>query len=135
MVWRHPLEALGFDASAAQAAPWALLIMSALSLAVLVCLVLSPAMYARRFMNQVRELYGTPDKLVMVYRFYDDVIRTESTSGAKMAVQYSQIIRVKETKRLILFRRKAKMIDMLDKAKFTRGDLPGLRAFFTGKKP
>ncbi len=101
----------------------------------LVCLVLSPAMYARRFMNQVRELYGTPDKLVMVYRFYDDVIRTESTSGAKMAVQYSQIIRVKETKRLILFRRKAKMIDMLDKAKFTRGDLPGLRAFLQEKNP
>ena len=76
---------LGFDEYAAQATPLAIL-MSALCLTMFACLVLSPAIYARRFMTQVREMYGTPDKLIMVYRFYDDVIRTESTSGAKMEV-------------------------------------------------
>ena len=125
---------LGFDEYAAQAIPWVVL-MSALCVAVLVCLVFSPAMYARRFMIQVREMYGTPDKLIMVYRFYDDAIRTESTSGAKMEVKYGQIVRVKETEHLILFRRRGKMMDMLDKTKFIRGDLLGLRASLQEKIP
>lgn len=66
---------------------------------------------------------------------FEDKIRTEGTTGAKMEVEYGQILRVKETEHLILLKRKKNLVHMLEKDKFIRGDLPGFRAFLMEKIP
>lgn len=124
----------GFTEYAAQMIPWAIY-WTALLLAVVAVWYFMPVLYARRYMSQVREMYGGFKVVAITYRFYEDKIRTEGTTGAKMEVEYGQIIRVKETEHLILLKRKKNLVHMLAKDKFTRGDLPGLHAFLLEKIP
>ena len=124
----------GFAEYAAQMIPWAIY-WTALLLAVVAVWYFMPVLYARRYMNQVREMYGGLNEVAIVYHFYEDRIRTEGTTGAKMEVEYGQIIQVKETEHLILLKRKKNLVHMLEKDKFTRGDLPGLHAFLLEKIP
>ena len=124
----------GFAEYAAQMIHWAIYWTALLLLDVAVWYFM-PALYARRYMNQVREMYGGPNEVAIVYHFYEDRIRTEGTTGAKMEVEYGQIIQVKETEHLILLKRKKNLVHMLEKDKFTRGDLPGLHAFLLEKIP
>ena len=124
----------GFAEYAVQMIPWAIY-WTALLLAVVAVWYFMPALYARRYMNQVREMYGGFKEVAIAYRFYEDKIRTEGTTGTKMEVEYGQIIRVKETEHLILLKRKKNLVHMLEKDKFIRGDLPDFRAFLMEKMP
>jgi len=124
----------GFAEYAAQMIPWAIY-WTALLLAVVAVWYFMPALYARRYMNQVREMYGGFKEVAIAYRFYEDKIRTEGTTGTKMEVEYGQIIRVKETEHLILLKRKKNLVHMLEKEKFIRGDLTDFRAFLMEKMP
>jgi len=124
----------GFSEYATQMIPWAIY-WTALLLAVVAVWYFMPVLYARRYMNQVREMYGGFKVVAITYRFYEDKIRTEGTTGAKMEVEYGQIIRVKETEHLILLKRKKNLVHMLEKDKFIRGDLTDFRAFLMEKMP
>ena len=124
----------GFSEYAAQMIPWAIY-WTALLLAVVAVWYFMPVLYARRYMNQVREMYGGFKEVAIAYRFFEDKIRTEGTTGTKMEVEYGQIIRVKETEHLILLKRKKNLVHMLEKDKFIRGDLTDFRAFLMEKMP
>ena len=79
------------------------------------------------------QLYGSePDVTV---RFYDDhfVDQTKQT-GAELNLQYAQIIRILETKSLLLLKLRGATFILVDKNGFTRGDAASLKAFLLEKK-
>lgn len=95
-------------------------------------ILLRPGLIARKRIKMYREVY---DGTTCVCRFYDDQFKTVDPTGGELTVPYGKIIKVTQTKRLILLWRAQRLYHPLEKAGFTQGDPEQFLSFLKEKAP
>lgn len=94
-----------------------------------------PKWMAARYGKVTRELRPEENNAAAVFLFSQDAIHATDSTGAALEIPYGRILRVQETRRLILLRRKQNLMHMLDKSGLAPGELAAFRAFLREKAP
>lgn len=99
------------------------------------CLWLRCFLAARRFEKKMQELYPNQTQQLTIHAFEDHMETATNLTEQTEQMDYGCIIRVKETKELILLFRKQRLFYQLEKAGFEQGSAPEFIAFLKGKIP
>ena len=107
----------------------------ALTAATLALFFFMPALSARRYMKRLASVFGDPAALTVSYRFGEDALHSQDSSGQKIDTAYDQYVSVWETAHCIVLRRKMSVFHVLDKSKIRGGVLGDFKAFLQEKMP
>jgi len=99
------------------------------------CLWLRCFLAARRFEKRMQELYPDQTQQLTIHAFEDHMEAATSLTEQTEQIDYGCIIRVKETKELILLFRKQRLFYQLEKTGFEQGSAPEFIAFLKEKIP
>ncbi len=92
-----------------------------------------PALSARRYMKRMTAVFGDAATLSVSYRFAEDALHTQDSTGQRIDTAYDQFVSVRETANCIVLRRKMSMFHTLDKSRLEGGSLADFRAFLQDK--
>ena len=98
-------------------------------------LALLPGLNARKYIRRVQEMYGDLSKVYIIYRFDEDMIRSEGSSGEKRETPYDRIVAVQETAHGLILRRNNNVFEILDKNRLKGGSMAEFQAFLREKCP
>lgn len=99
------------------------------------CLWLRSFLAARRFEKRTQELYPGQTQELIIHAFEDHMEAATNLTEQTEQIDYGCIIRVKETKGLILLFRKQRLFYQLEKDGFEQGSAPEFIAFLKEKIP
>lgn len=99
------------------------------------CLWLRSFLAARRFEKRTQELYPGQTQELIIHAFEDHMEAATNLTEQTERIDYGCIIRVKETKELILLFRKQRLFYQLEKDGFEQGSVPEFIAFLKEKIP
>ena len=101
-----------------------------------VCLqVLSPGIYARRYIRQREAVHGDISAQKAIFFFGEHGFHSEGTSGTKIDMDYERIVSVYETEHAIVMMQKPQLIYPMDKSRIEGGSPEEFRAFLKEKMP
>ena len=101
-----------------------------------VCLqVLSPGIYARRYMRQREAMHGDISTQKAVYFFGENGFHSEGSIGTKIDKDYDRIVSVYETEHAIVMLQKPQLLYPMDKSRIEGGSPEEFRAFLKEKRP
>jgi len=94
-----------------------------------------PALSARRYMKRLASIFGDAASLTVSYRFDEEQLHSQDSTGQKIDTAYGQFVAVRETDNCIVLQRKMSMFHVLDKSKIQGGALEDFKAFLQEKMP